>query len=70
MQQLNTNELLVLLQELQWILRIKYKIDYKEIYKTIIERFQEDIIHENISFDIKRNRKQEKENIIHFIENL
>ena len=70
MEELNLNEQLILLQEIQAVLKFKYKIDYKELYKIIIERFQDDIIHENISFDTIRNRKQEKENIINFIKKL
>lgn len=71
MEALTLNEQLTLIQEIQWVLKIKYKIDYKEVYKIIIERFKDDIIHEaEISFDGKRNYKQEKENIINFIEKL
>lgn len=68
MENLSLNELFTFLNELNWVLRIKYKIDSEELYKIIIERFEEDIKYEQeISFDGTRNYKQEKENIIRFI---
>lgn len=71
MENQSLNELLIYTNEIQWILRIKYKIDYKELYNTIIERLQDDIVHEpEVSFDGKRNYKQEKENVIKFLRKL
>lgn len=68
---LDYNELIVLLNEIKWTIKLKYNFDYqfvdiesKKILKVILDRFNDDIKHE---YYFNSNNNNSKINVINFL---